>query len=149
MTTRAARRLDLLSLGGSAALAISAFLPWLRLGDIGLRGVPDPAGFFVLGVGTLGVLLAVVSLLTTRQTGQVQVLVGFAGLTTLGVVWLTGPATIAARALARAEAVSLVDNVALQPPPAVGIGVGLLLGLSAALIVAAAGVASVWSSDSR
>ena len=58
---------------------------------------------------------------------------------TLAVVWLTGPATIADRAQARAQAVALVDNVPMQPVPPVGVGVGLILGLAGAATIAAAG----------
>lgn len=128
-----------LALVGCVALVAAAFLPWLRLGDLGLAGIPDPAGFFVLALGVLGLLLSLVSILTRRDTRPGLVLVGLAGLTTLAVVWFTGPATIADRAQARAEAVALVDNVPIQPVPPVGVGVGLVLGLAGAVTIAAAG----------
>ena len=133
------RRPCYLALVGCVALVAATFLPWLRLGDIGLAGMPDAAGFFVLALGVLGLLLSLVSILTRRDTRPGLVLVGLAGLTTLAVVWLTGPATIADRAQARAEAVALVDNVPMQPVPPVGVGVGLILGLAGAATIAAAG----------
>ena len=136
----AVRRPYYLAVVGSAALAAAAFLPWLRLGDIGLVGIPDPAGFFVLALGVLGLLLSLSSIATRRDTRPALVLVGLAGLTTLAVVWVTGPGTIADRAQARAEAVALVDNVPVQPVPPVGVGVGLLLGLAGAATIAAAGL---------
>jgi hypothetical protein len=134
------RREYLLSLIASVTLAGAAFLPWLRLGTIGLPGIPDPAGFFVLGLGVLGVVLSGVGLSTRRDPRQALVLIGLAGLTTLIVVWWTGPATIAERAQARAEAVALVDSVAVQAVPPVSIGPGLILGLAAAVSVAGAGL---------
>jgi hypothetical protein len=134
------RRPYIVSLLGCVALAAAAFLPWLRLGDVGLAGIPDPAGYFVLGLGGLGCLLSGVGIVSRRNMRQALVLVGLAGLTTLTVVWLRGPATIADRAQARAEAVALVDNVSLQPVPTVRIGVGLILGLTASLAIAAVGL---------
>ena len=134
------RRPYAVALIGSVALAAAAFLPWLRLGEVRLPGIPDPAGFFVLGLGVLGSLLSGVGIITRRNTRQALVLVGLAGLTTLVVVWLRGPATIADRAQARAEAIALVDNVAIQPVPTVRIGTGLLLGIAASSIVAAVGL---------
>ena len=97
-------RSSLLSLIGSIAVAAAAFLPWLRLGDVGLSGMPDPAGYFVLVLGVAGVFLSVIRLLTRRDTGQWLILVGLAALTTLVVVWRTGPQTVADRAQAHAEA---------------------------------------------
>lgn len=128
------------SLAGSAALAGAAFLPWLRLGDVGLTGLPDPAGFFVLGLGILGVVLSAIGLRPGRDTRPWLVLVGLAGATTLVLVWMTGPGTVAERAQARAEAVALVDNVAVEPPPPVRIGAGVLVGLAGAALVVAAGM---------
>src|SRR6187397_2170956 len=100
-------------------MGTSAFLPWLRIGEVGLPGIPDPAGYFVLGLGALGALLSVVGLASGRNTQHGLVLVGLAGLTTLVVVWYSGAATIADRAQARAEAVAIVDNVPVSPVPAV------------------------------
>lgn len=143
------RRPYVVSLFGCLALVAATFLPWLQLGDIGFPGIPDPAGYFVLGLGVLGVLLSSVGLFTRRGTQQALLLVGLAGLTTLAVIWMTGPATIADRAQARAEAVALVDNVPAQPVPAVGVGVGLILGLAAAATIAAVGLAGAFSKPRR
>lgn len=137
------RRTYLLTFIGCAALSGSVFLPWLRLGDIGLPGVPDPAGYFVLVIGLLGVLLSMGGAFAGRRTQAALMLVGLAGLTTLCVVWFTGPDTIADRAQARAEAVALVDNVPVQPVPPVRVGIGLLLGLAGAAITAGAAIADV------
>jgi hypothetical protein len=135
-------RSSVLSFAGSVALVVAAFLPWLRLGNVGLSGVPDPAGFFVLALGAVGVILSAIRLLTRRDTRQWLVLVGLAGLTTLGVVWWTGPAVIADRARARAEAISIVDGVPLETVPAVRAGFGLFVGLAAATLLVGVGLDS-------
>ena len=137
-------RYYVVSLVGCIALTLGAFLPWLRVGDVGLPGIPDPAGYFIVAVGVLGVLLSAVGLRTNRNTMQGLMLVGLAALTTLIVVWRTGSATVADRAQARAEAVALVDNVPVQPPPPVRVGYGLFVGLAGAASVAGVGLASVW-----
>jgi len=126
-------------------MSASAFLPWLRLGDVGLPGIPDPAGYFVLGLGAVGALMSVVGLVSGRNTKQGLVLVGLAGLTTLVVVWYSGAATIADRAQARAEAVAIVDKVPVAPVPAVHIATGLILGLLGAGSAAAVGLADAWA----
>ena len=43
-------------------LALSSFLPWMFLGDARVGGVPDPAGFWVLGLGVIATTLAALSL---------------------------------------------------------------------------------------
>ena len=62
-------RSSILSLIGSIALAASAFLPWLRLGNVGLPGIPDPAGFFVLAVTHSWWMLVPQVLLTAAGQG--------------------------------------------------------------------------------
>ena len=137
------------SLAGCVVLGASAFLPWLRIGDVGLPGIPDPVGFFVLGLGLVGVLISVVGVVSGRDTRQGLVLVGLAGLTTLAVVWFNGAATVADRAQARAEAVAIVDNVPVLPVPAVHTAFGLLLGLAGAASVAAVGLGHSWNTDRK
>ena len=133
-------RSPLLPLVGSVALTASAFLPWIRLGAVGLAGIPDPTGYFVLVLGVVGVLLSVVRVLTRRDTRQWLMLVGLAALTALVVVWQTGPRTVADRAQAHAEAVALVDNVPLLPVPSVSLGYGLVFGLLGAAVLTIAGL---------
>lgn len=137
------RPLYVVSLIGSLVLAASGFLPWLRVGGVGLAGIPDPAGFFVLGAGVLGVVLSAMGLVTRRDTRQVLVLAGLAGLTTLVVVWRSGPLTVAERAQARAEAIAIVDNVPAEAVPPVRTGFGLFVGLAGAAMIATAGLTSL------
>ncbi|MGC4083641.1 MAG: hypothetical protein QM736_16410 [Vicinamibacterales bacterium] len=137
----------LIALAGSVALIASVFLPWLTVGDVGVPGVPDPAGYFVLGVGIAALLLSGAGSLARGDMRGWLMLAGLAGLTTLVVVWLTGPTTVADRALARAEAIAIVDNVAVQPVPPVRVGVGLVLGVVGAAVVAVVGIAGMWAAE--
>jgi hypothetical protein len=131
-----------LSLIASAALVSSAFLPWLWLGDVRIAGIPDPAGYFVAASGLVGLILGALGLAARRYTGPGLFLVGLAGATTLALVWITGPSTISERAEQHAQAVALVDNVAVQPPPPVTVGAGLIAGMAAACLTMAAGLAA-------
>jgi hypothetical protein len=137
------RRTYLVGVAAAAILAASSFLPWLRLGSLPLAGIPDPAGYFVLGAGAIGALASAAGLVTRRDVRQALVLAGLAALTTLVVVWMTGPATIADRAQARAEAVAIVDNVPAATVPAVTVGFGLIVGIGAAVVLTAAGLQGV------
>jgi hypothetical protein len=134
------RALYVVSLIGSLALVGSGFLPWLRVGNVGLTGVPDPAGLFIVAVGAVGVLLSLLGVSSRRDPRQLLVLAGLAGLTTLTVVWRTGPLTVAERAQARADAIAIVDNLPPQVAPAVEPAFGLFVGLTGALAVAVAGL---------
>ena len=96
-----------------------------------------------------GVGMSVLGLRGRDRLAPWLVLVGLAVLTTLTVVWLNGPATIADRALARAEAIALVDRVPLQPVPPVRIGAGLVLGVLGALLVSAVGIRAAWHSPAE
>ncbi len=129
-----------LALLGSVVVTGAAFMPWFHVGVVGLAGIPDPAGYFVAAMGVTGVGLAVVGLRTRRDTRQGLVLAGLAAITTLAVAWQVGPATIASRAQARAEAVALVDNLSVEPVPPVGASVGLFGGMAGAAAMAAAGL---------
>jgi apolipoprotein N-acyltransferase len=143
----AMRRIYLLALAGSIATAVSPLLPWLRLGNVGLQGIPDPAGFFVLATGLLGIVFTAIGLRSARDMRQWAMLAGLAGLTALIVVWQTGPATISDRAHARAEAIAIVDNVAPEPVPPVRTGIGLWLGIVGAIVTLGAGMTGVRPTD--
>ncbi len=129
-----------LALLGSVVVTGAAFMPWFHVGVVGLPGVPDPAGYLVAAMGATGVGLSVVGLRTRRDTRQGLVLAGLAAMTTLAVAWQVGPAAIASRAQARAEAVALVDNLNVEPVPPVGASVGLFGGMVGAAAMAAAGL---------
>src|SRR4051794_25052369 len=50
------------------ALAVSAFLPWVVVGDVALKGLPDVAALWVAGLGVAAVVLATLSLITRRNS---------------------------------------------------------------------------------
>ena len=78
-------------LSAGMILILSAFLPWMFLGETRVGGVPDPAGFWVLGLGVLAVTLAVASLWTRKNSRHPLLVVGLAAfaVTFLGYQWLS------------------------------------------------------------
>jgi hypothetical protein len=117
------------------ALALSAFLPWMFLGDARVGGVPDPAGFWVLGLGVIATTLAALSLWTRKNSRHPLLLVGLAGfaITFLGYQWLSR--SVRETAWARAQAEAIVGNVPAQPPPPTAVGLGIYLGIAASIVL--------------
>src|SRR5437764_1519879 len=105
-------------------LIVSAFLPWMFLGELKVGGVPDPAGIWVLGLGVLAVTLAGLSLWTRKNSRHPLLVVGLAAfaITFLGYQWLSR--SVRETAWARAQAEAIVGNTAVRPPAtAVGLGI--------------------------
>jgi hypothetical protein len=126
------------SIVGALAVAASPLLPWLRVGDVGLRGIPDPAGIFVLALGVVCLILSLAVAPRRKRHPFAQLLAAVAAVTTLAVVWRTAPGTVADRAQAHAQAVALVDNVPVAPVPPVSAGIGIFVGVAGGLVVATA-----------
>ena len=45
-------------------LCVSAFLPWVVVGDVSMRGVPDVPALWIAGLGAIAAVLALLSLIT-------------------------------------------------------------------------------------
>ena len=86
-------------------LIVSAFLPWMRIGDVPLGGVPETAGVWILGLGAVAVLLAGLSIWTRKNSRHPLLLVGLAAfaITFLGYQWMSRTVRDAAWAQARAS----------------------------------------------
>ena len=124
-------------------LMISSFLPWMFLGEIRIGGVPDPAGFWILGLGMIAVILAGLSIWTRKNSRHPLLLVGLAAftITFLGYQWLSR--TVREAAWARSQARAIVDNVPVQPPADTVVGLGIYLGVAAALVLVGFGLTIV------
>jgi hypothetical protein len=117
------------------ALMVSAFLPWMFLGQTRVGGVPDPAGFWVLGLGVMAVTLSGLSLWTRKNSRHPLLVVGLAAfaITFLGYQWLSR--AVRETAWARSQAEAIVGNTAVQPPPTTAVGLGIYLGLAASVVL--------------
>ena len=125
-------------------LIVSAFLPWMMVGDVPLGGVPDTAGWWVVGLGALAVLLAGLSIWTRKNSRHPLLLVGLmaAAILFLGYQWM-------ARAVrntmwAQAQARAIVDNVPAVEPPAAVVGPGIYIGLAASIVLVGFGLTIVF-----
>ena len=83
---RPGMRAYLIPLAAGVALAASAFLPWVVVGGVSLRGVPGMAAFWVLGLGALSAVLATLSLITRKNSRHPLLVVGLAA---LGITYLS------------------------------------------------------------
>src|SRR6185436_16981 len=86
-------------LAAGVGLAASPFLPWVVVGDVSLKGVPDMAGLWVIGLGVFAAVLAVLSLITRRNSRHPLLLVGLAALGIVFLSWRIMPKTAGERAL--------------------------------------------------
>jgi hypothetical protein len=130
-------------LAAGLALAISAFLPWVIVGDIELRGFPDSLALWILGLGGVAALLATLSLITRKNSRHPLLLVGLFALGIMFLSWRIMPAVIADRALTRSQAIAIVEDRPLGDPPVALVGSGIYLGLAAAGVIVGFGLTIV------
>ena len=118
-------------------------MPWIAVGTQRLGGVPDIAGFWVLGLSILAVVLAGLSISTGNNSRHPLLLVGlFAG----GVLFLAErlmERNASQQAWAAAQARAIVDGVAVSSTPEATMAIGAYLGLAAATIIAIFGLTVV------
>ena len=132
-----------LPLAGGVALAVSAFLPWTRLGDRELGGVPSLAGLWVLGLGLLAVVLASLSVVTRRNSRHPLLLVGLAA---LAILWLGErflERSAADQLWARSQAQAIVQGTTAVDLPLPAMGIGAYVGLTASLLITLFGLTIV------
>jgi hypothetical protein len=124
-------------------LIVSAFLPWMAVGDVSLGGVPDPAAWWIFGLGATAVLLAGLSIWTRKNSRHPLLLVGLAAFAImfLGYQWMSR--AVRNSAWAQAQARAIVENVPAAAPPDTSVGMGIYLGLVAATVLVLFGLTIV------
>ena len=118
-----------------ALLIVSAFMPWMVAGEVSLGGVPDLAGWWILGLGIVAVLLSALSLWTRRNSRHPLLLVGLAAFAImfLGYQWMSR--AMRDSAWAQSQARAIVENVPVTAVPEASIGAGIYLGSAAAVVL--------------
>ena len=108
-----------------------------------IGGLPSPAGFWVLGLGLLAVLLAVLSFITRKNSRHPLLLVGLAAFAILLTAERLLERSAAQQAWARSQANAIVggDAPAVVPDPVMASGAWV--GLSAAAVIALFGLTIV------
>ena len=124
-------------------LVASAFLPWMRVGDMPLGGVPETAGVWILALGGLAIVLAGLSIWTRKNSRHPLLLVGLAAFAILflGYQWMSR--TVRDAAWARAEATAIVSGAPAGVAPETAVGLGIYLGLIAATVLVLFGLTIV------
>jgi hypothetical protein len=137
---RPGMRAYIIPLVAGVALAGSAFLPWVIVDEVPLRGFPDTVALWVVGLGLAAALLATLSLITRKNSRHPLLLVGLVALGLMFLSWRIMPETIADRALIRSQALAIVQDTSMGAAPATLVGIGIYLGLGAALVLVCFGL---------
>jgi len=124
-------------------LAVSAFLPWVVVGDAVLKGVPDTAAIWVAGLGALAAVLAFLSLITRKNSRHPLLLVGLLSLGIMFLSWRIMPRSIGERALTMSQALAIVENTPGRAAPDALVGSGIYIGLIASAVIVAFGLTIV------
>ncbi len=125
------------------ALASSGFFPWVVVGDIALRGFPELAALWTLGLGVLAAVLATLSLITRKNSRHPLLVVGLVALGIMFLSWRIMPRAVADRVLTRAQAVAIVERTSPGAGPRPSAGSGIYLGLLASSALVAFGLTIV------
>jgi hypothetical protein len=125
------------------ALIASAFLPWVSVGGVSMQGVPDAPALWVIGLGAVAAILAVLSLITRKNSRHPLLLVGLMALGVLFLSWRILPRTAGERALTIAQAFAIVENTEMKDAPPATVGTGIYLCLAAACAIVAFGMTIV------
>ena len=124
-------------------LAVSAFLPWVIVGDASIIGVPDVEAMWVAGLGALAAVLAMLSLITRRNSRHPLLIVGLFALGITFLSWRVMPRAAGERATTMAQAFAIVDDMPVVAAPAAVVGIGIYLGLVASCALVAFGLTIV------
>ncbi|HEV3140131.1 MAG TPA: hypothetical protein VGY57_06430 [Vicinamibacterales bacterium] len=121
-------------------LSVSAFLPWVVVGDVSMKGVPDVPALWIIGLGALAAVLAALSLVTRKNSRHPLLIVGLAALGIMFLSWRIMPRTAGERALTISQAFAIVEHRPMGDAPIAQVGVGIYLGLAASIVLTAFGL---------
>ena len=125
------------------ALTVSAFLPWVVVDGVGRPGVPDVTGLWIAALGILSAVLAVLSLITRKNSRHPLLVLGLTALGILILVWRILPRLAGEQALTMSQALAIVENAPAATIPTALVGSGIYLGLVAATILVGFGLTIV------
>jgi Zn-dependent protease with chaperone function len=139
----------LVPLVSGVTLFACGFLPWVVIEDVPLMGFPDTLALWVMGLGALAAVLAILSMVTRRNSRHPLFIVGLAALGILFLSWRIVPGSVDRRVLSRAQAIAIVDNTELITPPHALAGIGIYVGLVASCLIVAFGFTIIFKQVSR
>ena len=133
----------LVPLAAGVALTVSAFLPWVVIGEVSRRGVPDVWALWIAGLGALAAVLATLSMITRKNSRHPLLVVGLAALGIMILSWRVMPRTAGERALTLKQAFAIVEDTPVGDAPTAFTGSGIYLGLAASAVIVAFGLTIV------
>jgi hypothetical protein len=140
---RPGMRAYIVPLVAGVMLAVSAFLPWVRVGGISLSGVPDTTALWIVALGVLAAVLATLSLITRKNSRHPLLLIGLVALGLMFLSWQLAPTAVAERVLTRSQALAIVEGRPFSEAPSTVVGEGIYVGLIAAGALVAFGLTIV------
>jgi len=140
---RPGMRAYFIPLVAGVVLAASAFLPWVIVSGVTMNGVPDVPGLWIAGLGAAAAVLALLSLITRKNSRHPLLLVGLVALGILFLSWRILPRTAGEQALTVSQAFAIVENTPVGSTPDASVGTGIYLGLAASCIIVAFGLTIV------
>jgi hypothetical protein len=124
-------------------LTASAFLPWVVVSGVSMRGVPDVPGLWIAGLGGLAAVLAMLSLITRKNSRHPLLVIGLVALGIMFLSWRILPRTAGERAQTISQAFAIVENTPAAAMPDADVGSGIYVGLGASAIIVAFGLTIV------
>src|SRR5207249_6534874 len=112
-------------------LTASAFLPWVIVGGVPMKGVPEQPGLWIAALGAVASILAALSLVTRKNSRHPLLIVGLVALGIMFLSWRILPRTAGERALTISQAFAIVENRPMGEAPIAEVGSGIYLGLAA------------------
>jgi hypothetical protein len=146
---RPGMRAYIVPLVAGIALTLSAFLPWVNVNDISLPGFPDVMALWIVGLGVLASVLALLSLITRKNSRHPLLVIGLAALGIMFLSWRILPTSAGDRALTVSQAQAIVENTPVGDPPAALAGSGIYLGLAASCALVGFGLTIIFKRVSR
>ena len=124
-------------------LAVSAFLPWVIVGEQSLTGIPDVWAIWVAGLGALAAVLAMLSLITRKNSRHPLLVIGLFSLGIMFLAWRIMPLLAGERAQTISQALAIVENRPITDAPIAAVGIGIYLGLVASFVIVLFGLTIV------
>ena len=130
-------------LAAGVVLTISAFLPWVIVDGVVRKGIHDVTGLWIAGLGALAGVLAVLSLVTRKNSRHPLLVIGLAAFGIMFLAWRVLPRLVGEQALTVSQAIAIVDNTPPGAPPTTLVGSGIYIGLIAAATLVGFGLTIV------
>lgn len=142
--TRHPMRAYYLPIAAAAVLAASAFMPWISVGSQRFGGVPDLAGIWVLLCAILVVVLAVLSIVTRKNSRHPLLLVGLCAFGILFLAEQLMQRSAAQQGWSTSQARAIVQGGPARATADPTVAPGAYVGLAAATVISLFGLTVVF-----